>query len=575
VSARQAHRARWIGAARLALLALAAAVASATVAAQERITEFRSEVSIGADGTLTVIETITVQAEGQSIRRGILREFPTEYRDRAGNRVTVPFEVDGVTRNEVPERWQTERLDNGVRVRIGDPDVLLVRGPHRYRITYRTARQIGFFAQHDELYWNVTGNGWTFAIDRASARVRLPRPVPAAALAAEAYTGPQGAQGTDWRAQVADGTAEYETTLRLAPREGLTIVLSFPKGIVAAPSTLQRIGWFIDANKAAGVGGIGVLFLIGWLYSRWRRFGRDPKPGPLFPRYDPPAGLGPAAVRYLDRMRFDSRCFAAGVLGLGARGYLKVEQRGETFNVERTATSVDWLPGERPLADALFATAPLVRISKTYDPQIGKAQQALDAALKRHCEGRLFVRNRGTMVAAVGVALAIGAACLALDASPAVLVAVVVALVITLLAFGRWMPAYTEQGRRLKDDVEGLRQYLGVAERDSLARLQAPELTPQEFSRQLPYALALGVEKTWADRFAAVAGSAAVAAAVAGYYHANSFDGSFSSVGDLGDSLGALGSTVSAAASPPGSSSGSGGGGSSGGGGGGGGGSGW
>jgi uncharacterized membrane protein len=150
----------------------------------------------------------------------------------------------------------------------------------------------------------------------------------------------------------------------------------------------------------------------------------------------------------------------------------------------------------------------------------------------------------------------------------------VVILVLSLLVFRKLMPAYTREGRRVQDHIEGLRQYLGVAERDDLARMQAPELTPAEFARMLPYALALGVEKTWADRFAKVLGSAAVAAAVASYYSGN-FDNLSSPASGLASSLGSLGSTVSAASTAPGSSSGGGGGGSSGGGGGGGGGGGW
>jgi len=551
------------------------AVAGAGALAQERITAFHSDVRIGADGALTVIETIAVEAQGRSIRRGILRDFPTDYRDRAGNRVTVPFEVDHVTRDGQPENWAVEKLSNGARVRIGRAEVMLPPGRHTYEITYRTARQLGFFDRHDELYWNVTGNGWTFAIDRASARVQLPRPVPAAELAAEAYTGPQGARGTGWRAQVIDGGAEYATTQPLAPREGLTIVLTFPKGLVAAPSTADRVGWFIAANRAAGVGGLGVLAVFGWLYARWRRVGRDPKAGPLFPRYEPPAGISAAAARFISRMGFDNRCFAAGVLGLGARGYLKVDQHGETFDLQRTGRSIDWLAGDRPLADALFGARDRTAITKTYDPQIAKARQELAAALQRHYKGVLFSRNSGSIATGVVLAAITVGLCIALEAPVAVIIPVVIALVAMLAAFIRWMPSYTVQGRKLQDEIEGLRQYLGVAERDNLARLKAPELTPQEFARMLPFALALDVEKTWADRFAAVAGTAAVAAAVASYYHADSFDSGFGNAGALGESLGDLGSTASAAASPPGSSSGSGGGGSSGGGGGGGGGSGW
>jgi uncharacterized membrane protein YgcG len=563
----------WLAAGALAAL-LALTGASGAAGAQERITAFHSDIRIEADGALAVTETIEVEAAGQSIKRGILRDFPTDYRDRAGNRVRVPFEVDAVLRDGTPERWATEQLSNGVRVRIGRADVMLPPGRHTYEIRYRTARQLGFFDRHDELYWNVTGNGWTFAIDQATARVTLPRVVPAAQLSAEAYTGPQGAQGTNWRAQVNDDGAEYATTRALAPREGLTLVLTFPKGIVAAPTAAERAAWFVTDNRAAGVGGLGVLAVAAWLYARWRRVGRDPKAGPLFPRYEPPKGVSAAAVRFIDRMGFDHRCFAAGVLGLGARGYLKVDQHGEAFDVQRTGRSVDWLAGDRPLADALFGGRDATTITKTYDPRIAAAQGALAAALKNHYKGVLFSRNSGSIALGIGIAVATVAGCIALDAPPAVIIPTLVALVALLVAFSRWMPSYTVEGRRLKDDIEGLRQYLGVAERDRLAQLKTPELTPQEFARLLPYALALDVEKTWADRFAAVAGSAAVAAAVASYYHSDS-GGSFGAMGDLGSSLGDLGDAVSAAATAPGSSSGSGGGGSSGGGGGGGGGSGW
>jgi hypothetical protein len=560
---------RLLASATLALLALATGVT-----AQERITAFHSEVRIGDDGGLTVVETIEIEAAGQSIKRGILRDFPTDYRDRAGNRVTVPFDVTGVQRDGAPEQFVTESLSNGVRVRIGRAEVMLSSGRHTYTITYRTARQLGFFAQHDELYWNVTGNGWTFAIDRATARVTLPRSVPAEKLSAEAYTGPQGAQGRDWRVQTFDGGADYATTRTLAPREGLTVVLTFPKGIVPEPGAAERASWFLAANRAAGAGGLGVLLVGTWLYTRWRRVGRDPKAGPLFPRYEPPPGVSPAALRFIDKMGFDHRCFAAGILGLGARGYLKVDQHGEAFEVQRTGRSVDWLAGERPLADALFSGRNATTISKTYDPKIAAAQGALSAALKQHYKGVLFSRNGGSIAVGIALAVATVAACIALNASAAVFIPVAAALLAMLVAFSRWMPSYTVEGRKLKDHIEGLRQYLGVGERQNLAQLKAPELTPQEFARMLPYALALDVEKTWADRFAAVAGSAAVAAAVSSYYHSDSGDG-FGSMGDLGASLGDLGDAVSSAATAPGSSSGSGGGGSSGGGGGGGGGSGW
>jgi uncharacterized membrane protein YgcG len=550
------------------------ALASLTAVGEEKIVDFAADIAISGDGALTVTETIVVQAEGANIKRGILRDFPTAYTDRAGNAVRVPFEVIAVRRDGAAEPYALEALANGVRIRIGRADLLLVRGEHRYEIEYRTARQLGFFAAHDELYWNVTGNGWSFAIDRASARVRLPQPVPAARLSAEAYTGPSGARGADYTARVVDGGAEYETTRRLPPHHGLTVVLAFPKGVVAAPSTLERASWFVQDNVGAGVALAGVLAVWAFLYWRWDRIGRDPKPGPRFPRYDPPSSMSAAAVRFVDKMSFDSRCFAAALLGLGARGYLKIHQNGDGFTLERTGRDVAFGTGEKAMADKLFGGSDVATLQKQYDPSVAAAQKELSDALEHHYADVLFKRNRTPLVLAGLGAMATVAGAIVLRSSVPVVIATAIVLGASLLLFAYLLPAYTQQGRRLKDEIDGLRLYLGVAEGDALARLQNPRLTPEEFAGKLPYALALGVEKTWADRFAAVLGTAAIAQAVSHYYLGSGTD-SLADVGSLASSLGDLGATASAAASPPGSDSGSGGGGSSGGGGGGGGGSGW
>ena len=106
----------------------------------ERVTAFHSEIRIAASGALTVTEAIEVQAEGKEIRRGILRDIPTSYRDRVGNRVTVPLQVLKVTRNDQAEPFALEHLRNGMRIRIGQASVNLAPGKHLYRIVYSSER---------------------------------------------------------------------------------------------------------------------------------------------------------------------------------------------------------------------------------------------------------------------------------------------------------------------------------------------------------------------------------------------------------------------------------------------------
>lgn len=162
---------------------------AAPLLAQERILAYDSTVEVRADGSLDVTEHITVRAEGNQIRRGIYREFPTRYRDRHGNRVVVGFQMLDVLRNGKPEPWFLENRSNGVRINTGNDDFLPVPADHTFTLRYRTTRQLGFFDKHDELYWNAIGHGWAFPIERGSVEVRLPQAVAADQLQAEGYTG--------------------------------------------------------------------------------------------------------------------------------------------------------------------------------------------------------------------------------------------------------------------------------------------------------------------------------------------------------------------------------------------------
>lgn len=238
---------------RLLTAALAWLALLSPAAAEERILAFRSDIAVQPDSSLIVTETIDVRAAGNAIRRGIFRDFPTRYQGRHGRQARVGFDLLETRRDGRDEPAATEPMRNGVRVRIGDRDVLIDPGEHRYVIRYRTTRQLGRFEGYDELYWNVTGNGWAFPIDRAEARITLPSPVRFGQRAF--YTGPQGANGRQ-AAVVAEKPGEilFRTTAPLAPYEGLTVAVAFPKGIVAEASSRSRAagGWPTMARRWSG-----------------------------------------------------------------------------------------------------------------------------------------------------------------------------------------------------------------------------------------------------------------------------------------------------------------------------------
>jgi len=393
------------------LLAALALLWPAAATAEERILHYLSDVLVQADGSLDVTETIRVRSEGSLIDHGIYRDFPTRYY-RGGSKVRIGFEVLSVRRDGSDEAWHKERRGNGVRVYAGDADTHVPPGEHVYAIRYRTTRQLGYFKDYDELYWNATGNGWVFPIDVAEARIRLPKPLPFGKRAF--YTGPEGS--TARNAEVVSelpGEIVFRTTTPLEALEGLTVAAAWRKGVVTAPTPPSAASLWLQDYAPRAAGGLALLGVLAYYFHAWRRAGRDPKAGTMVPIFAPPDGLSAAAMRYITRMGADSRAFAAALVELGVGGHIRLtEEEGGFFR--RDKTRIDKTPGrstlqepEASMLSRLFAGGDSILMEQTNHATFSGAKDALEAGLKRNYEGRLFVRNR--IWAVRGLVLTVGA----------------------------------------------------------------------------------------------------------------------------------------------------------------------
>jgi uncharacterized membrane protein YgcG len=553
---------------------------TAGLAADERILAFDSEIDIQADASLLITESIRVRAEGNQIRRGIYRDFPTRYRDRGGNRYRTTFNVLRVLRDGQSEPFHTQRIGNGVRLYIGSSDTHLAPGEYLYQLHYRTTRQLGFFDEFDELYWNVTGNGWAFPIDQASATITLPEPVAIKDLQVAVYTGAQGASGqdADWRTP-GSKQVHFETTRSLAPREGLTVAVGWPKGLVAEPGALQRIGWFLTDNLGALALLLGFLVTLAWYLWAWNLKGRDPAKGVIFPRFKPPQGLTPAACCYVLDMGLRAAAFTAAVISLGVKGYLRIDEQDKDFTLYREAGSPRERAseGEKAVLEALLPQGSTsIELDDKNHSEFGSAHSGLGAALAKEYKGRLFNLNIIYALPAFLASIVAGIAAIVFGATPFLFFFYVPLVMVMHALFVFLLRAPTPAGRHVMDEIEGFRMYLGTAERDRLGLMKSPALTPEVFEMFLPYAFALGVENGWCKRFEREFPQLHEGE---GAYQPGWYSGRLSgasAMSHISSGLsGGLSNAISSASSPPGSSSGSGGGGSSGGGGGGGGGGGW
>ncbi len=549
--------------------------------ADERILGFHSDIRVMTDGMIEVTETIRVRAEGNRIKRGIYRDFPTEYEDRFGNEVKITFKPLAVMRNDRPEAFHTQAVRRGVRTYFGQSDRLIDAGEHTYVFRYRANRMLGFFAEHDEFYWNVTGFDWAFPIDKASATVQLEFDPPLSGITKEAYTGPFGAQGRDYRAHLeSSGRVYFEANSPLSPVNGLTIVVGWPKGFVDEPTRADRIGWLLEDNANLLAVVIGFLLMLAYYVPVWRKYGRDPDEGVVVTRYEPPKGFSPASLRYIRQMYYDNKVMTAAVVNLAVKGYLEIKSRGgvhwltmKTPDEPKPAMA----PGEKELYAGLFKSQSKVELDDANHVVLGGARSAHRKSLIKDFKQHYFKTN--VLLNVLPVLIVVVALLIAINVGRGFTLAVMVMTIVSFLTLGVFanlMRRPTPRGRKLLDEMLGFKEFLEIAEKDELNLRNPPEKTPRLFEMMLPFALALGVDQQWSERFAAVLAS--IRGPDGKEYSPSWYNGSWNSsklsktTNKLSSSLN---SAISSSVSPPGSSSGGGGGGSSGGGGGGGGGGGW
>ena len=549
--------------------------------ADERILDFHSDITVREDGWIDVTETIRVRAEGDRIRRGIYRDFPTEYFDKLGNRYVVDFQPFAVFRNDAREPFKIVEYRNGVRTYFGRSDRFIDHGVHTYRFRYRASRMLGFFEEHDELYWNVTGFDWAFPIDRGSATVRFDFDVPAGNIATEGYTGPYGSDRQDFTSHVdADGVAHFEANDPLGPLNGLTIVVMWPKGLVTEPTVLDRATWILKDNVGLLIVLLGFAGVVAYAIPVWKRYGKDPEEGVLVTRYEPPHGFSPASLRYIRQMYYDDKTMTAAILSLAVKGYLRINDLGSKHTLFKLEPGDDAPPlatGETELYEALFEDGKRVVLEQDNHALLGGARAAHRSSLVKDYKRHYFRVNGLLNLPSILIALlSLGLALVAGGRLSFAMIVVVVAMFLTVAFFGAIMRRPTLRGRKVLDEMLGFKDYLEVAEKDEMNLRNPPEKTPQLFEAYLPFALALGVEQAWAEKFADVL--AAIREPGGRGYQPSWYSGSWDS-SRIGSNIGSvsseLGSAISSSVTPPGSSSGGGGGGFSGGGGGGGGGGGW
>ena len=603
----------------------------------ERILSFHSDIQVDKNGEITVTEKIKAVALGYEIRRGIYRSLPVK-RNLNGKTFNNKYDIISATRNGQPEEFDI-RYDNGYeKIYLGKKDYFLPNGVYNYEIKYKTKKQIGYFDKYDELYWNANGNAWDFPVDTISAKITLPEG--AEILQNSCYTGAYRSKNSNCSSKILSSNSIEWSAQNLGPNEGLTVAVGFKKGVFAPPPPPT----FIDKHGILIGLVLGLLFLLGYFFITWQKYGVDPEKPVVYPQFNAPQNLSPASLGYLHKEGAGKKLITASLVNLAVKGFVKIEETKKSslggilsrqeYVIKKLKEPDENLPKEEKiLMEEFFLGRKRVKLDGDYDSKVEIAVKTYSRTLEDEHDKFLgegnnrsklwipfivitvlyfiglflshsqnaevgaivggvflyvilfviwilsmaFVREVKFSWKSVAVISLVIFMCLSVASFFKADLNFTICYIFLILSFSAFIiysylikkPSQAKQ--ETKSLIEGFKMYMGAAENEQLKFHNPPQMTPQIFETLLPYAMVLGVDKVWGNKFQNMLSQTATT------YDNTWYAGHSFNAASLGSSLNSsLSSSIASASSQPSSSSsGSGGGGFSGGGGGGGGGGGW
>jgi uncharacterized membrane protein len=491
--------------------------AFSSFAQAESISSFNTNIDIHKDSSFSVTEKITYNF-GSAERHGIFRYIPTDHPQDASAWYLERYADIGVTdvlRDGSSTPYTVSKESGQVYLKIGDPNKTIT-GVHVYTISYDVRGGLSYFKYGGaELYWNVTGTDWDVPIQGVTVTLMAPTGVFTTDRAC--YRGIAKGTATCNSTNEIDGGVEF-TARALLPGKGMTIAQGIDRTKVDEV-VLERGRNIILLPIALALW----LLLLTFFVYRYRTTYRTNRT--IIAQYEPYDSLGPMYAGLLFDGVLNPRDITSCIVYLAEKGYLKIRKTDkkvlfffETDDYEIACTSsVDSIDSafQKKVLELLYDGLPKVGDTVTLsglksNMKKRKENSRILQTLKKDLEADLvssgyFQETISKQQLGVGVFLFIALVIIFAEkviqnfSINEIFAVLFIALSLVALAF-----AYrrrTKKGYEALDHLKGFKQFLSVTEKERYEFHDAPEKSPEQFMKFLPYAIAFGVEKEWAKVF--------------------------------------------------------------------------
>lgn len=465
--------------------------------------KIKVDIQINKDGTFDVEEELTFDFEGS---------FSYAYRDISLKK------IDYISDIEVWDKNQNKKLDNIEISHKGGSEYVkwnfnLLDAKYSWIVKYKVHGALGFYKEHDEIYWNAVFSDRDVKVEEAEVFVRLPEDADKSKMSAYSY-GQSGAIQ-----KVLNSKTFYFEAKDLLPHTDFTIAAGWPKGLFNYKAIFW--GYWLNWKRLAGI--LLPIFTFLAMFILWSKKGKDPKiKKTIIAEYEPPTNLHPAEAEVLLKEKVSQDAISATLVDLAVRGYLKIIEKkkiiGSGYEFKILAIEKE---GDKLLAYEKKLLEEMQKCGKNGDNiseqdlikgDFGRKIGILFNEIYEEISQKgVFEKNPNKIrsiiiIIAVLILLAFWAGFIffgkninSIASYFWIIAGSIVSLIIAII-FSYLMPKKTLRGTEDCWKWKGFKLYLETAEK---YRMEACK--PEYFEKYLPYAIVMGVEKKWGKAFEAMA----------------------------------------------------------------------
>lgn len=470
------------------------------------IKDFRTEVVVNTDSSLTITETILADCGEAVGKHGIFRVLPIVNKTKDGNFIT-PVELISITDAKGNHlKYQESRERDTVTYKIGDPKKT-VQGENTYIIKYKLKGVIRNLNEtQDELYFDILGSFWDLEIDSYQANIIFPQGITNSNSEAYLYSGNLDSRVNSlatykWKSE---NDLEILSTKMISENQGITISVTFPSNILTLykSSVAEKAAYNVSHYVPMTISSqnfwwqvILTLVLIFLAFFMWYKYGRDPKSNrPIVAEFEAPENMTPLEISLiLKETGGHNKAITATIINLAVKGYLKIEKLekkifflGDDYKLIKTDKKTeDLYKYEEVVLSALFKRGDEVKLSSLKN-KFATDIRGLSSNISSDLKERGLI-DKKSIWWQVGM-ISLGFLLVVTSFGGLIMLAG-----IAFIIFGAFMRRLTPEGSEMKRKIKGFKLYLETAEKYR-ARFYEKE---NMLELILPYAILFDLTGKW------------------------------------------------------------------------------